>query len=193
MNLLKHDQSYSIEVFPHGILVTSAGTRNGVPMDALSTATKLCSPSAVMDAGIASSLGAVFAIGIPSNLKKWRKQIEEQLKIGNIPKDIQWIRGTDIGLSSTTLFLCLTKCDQAKHEPAAFRLLERGEKHHPYDADDFGRCIRMVEFCGFTDLREAKHISPQWFRLIVDWDELSKAYHNKDLTTVNAIVKECVK
>jgi len=195
MNPLKHDLLYTIEVYPLGIAVVPAYGKGGVPMDALSQAIRLLDEKkkAGMDTGISSALEAVFVIGKNENLDKWRKQITDQIALGNTPKDLQWIRGVDTGSSSITLFVHLTSNDQAKSEPAACRVRERGEKYHPFDSDDFGRCLRMIEFMDWRGrIPAAASISKEWENIVVRWDELAVLYKAGKLDEVTGIIKTCI-
>ena len=195
MNLLKSTQEYTIEVYPFGLLVCAADGKSGVPMDALKVASAALMVNidehakAGIDAGIANALGGIFAIGANANLEKWRKQITEYLALGNTPKEYQWIRGVDCGMSSMALFRKLSCLPQAAGEARA-RLHGRESNDTPRDSDDFGRCVRMVEFCGFKDrLNEARGMSPEWNAILSEWDNLCVLYHENKHEEITRTIK----
>ncbi len=175
MNLLKHDMRYVIEVYPLGILVCAVEGKGGVPMDALREVMAMCMADDVVGAGVAGALGGVFAIGSKHNIKAWEKQITDDLAGMNLSKPMQWIRGIDCGRSSMVLFYQLADTQAAIETNA--RLGYHYAKDTPQDSADFGRCFRMIEFCGWGDrIKEAFGINLKWDAIINRWDELSGYY-----------------
>ena len=189
---MKDDMLYSIEVYPFGICIFAAPDKPGIPMDAMKMVGQIAPKKAVVDAGIANALGGVMAAGTLADCKKWREKITADLAMQPISKDLKWIRGVDCGQSSTTLFLALTKDNQARwDEPMALR--QRGEPHHPYDADDFGRCVRMLAFMGWENrVQEAAGISREWALLVSRWEELITLHAAGDFEGVTKLIRECV-
>ena len=65
-----------------------------------------------------------------------------------------------------------------------------GEKFHPFDADDFGRFVRMIEFLGWHDrLQEARTISKEWDGIIHHWDNFCVLMKDGKLADVSRIIK----
>ena len=191
MNLLKNDMLYCIEVYPLGICVCPAPGKMGIPMDAMRMVGKIAPRKSVVDAGIANALDGILAAGALADCKKWRGKITMDLAMQPISKDLKWIRGVDCGQSSTTLFLALTKDDRVRGESMA--LNQRGERHHPRDADDFGRCVRMIAYMGWENrVQEAAGISREWALLVSRWGELTGLYAAGDFEGVTELIWECV-
>lgn len=92
-----------------------------------------------------------------------------------------WLKSDDTGMSSLFMAGFLGKFSR----PYAF----------PQDADDFGRCQRLLiavpEFADRSVL--LRLASPQWARLVDRWPELSELMDQKKYDQVNAIIKECGK
>ena len=192
MNLTKKDMLYCIEVYPLGVCVCAGQGESSIPMDAMQAILKLVPKGAVVDAGIANALDGCLAAGTVADCKKWRQNITAELEMWPITNDWKWIRGVDCGMSSTTMFLELTKDEQAKGAPMALR--QRGEKYHPLDADDFGRCVRMITFMGWENrVQEASVISKEWNWIVSEWDKLRDLQAVGDFEGVTALIKECIK
>lgn len=82
-----------------------------------------------------------------------------------------WLGSDDTGLSSE--FMAIT-------------LSERGQRRfaEPMDADDFGRCIRMLRVC--PDLKKnlpiMKQHGPIWSQIVDYWDRLEQYYDEAEAT-----------
>lgn len=63
-------------------------------------------------------------------------------------------------------------------ESIAFRALgtQRAHESHPWDVDDFRRCVRLLEFApnAIEGLRALADTSRQWARLADKWDEIAE-------------------
>jgi hypothetical protein len=199
-NTLCEGMSYYIEVYEHGWLMCSPPRKRGVPMAALSDALPLFPKGSVMEAGIAGAMGAVMAIGRPRDLDKWKKEITDELASGGLDVQTQWIRGVDCGMSSMALFAVLTTNSRGECLERAGGNIEP-PKHTPKDADDFGRCYRMVKFCGFNvqiagapNVQDAVgKISVQWDMILGQWEALCAAYESKQNETVSRILHDIEK
>jgi hypothetical protein len=78
-------------------------------------------------------------------------------------KAIFWLQNGERGMSS---------------EAMCFHLMGKtGSKSHPWDPDDFRRCYLLLkavpEWNGFTYRQRMKSLSPEWARLIDQWDKLT--------------------
>ena len=65
---------------------------------------------------------------------------------------------------------------------------------HPADADDFGRCSRLLiavpEFRGKIELMRDKSV--QWDKLLNEWGYIEDRIRMEDWEAANQCVKECV-
>lgn len=185
---------YTIERHTHGWLICAAPGQRGIPMNALDECMPMFprhSGGAVFDAGIAHHYNAthnrdrtVFAVTTPEGSKVWRAEIEAS--IAALAPYTRWWLGTDVGTSSAAVFAILCPitemCDAAT---------EYGRGYTPADADDLGRCLRLIalfpEWRGRLDEVAAAYPDTAWPRIIDRWHELEKA----DAKTQNYILNEC--
>lgn len=88
-----------------------------------------------------------------------------QIKLGLHQRTMQWIMGRDTGSSSRAIVGQMTGVT--------------GQRSHPWDIDDFGRCVRMLDVLPEyrSRLDEMKPISMQWKLLVEHWDELETLYY----------------
>jgi hypothetical protein len=77
----------------------------------------------------------------------------------------EWILGRDTGTSSKTIWAVMT--GSTCRDPG-----------RPYDADDFGRCYRLLTlFPGWrVRLSEVTAQFPMWTPLVEAWDDLTALY-----------------
>jgi hypothetical protein len=78
-----------------------------------------------------------------------------------------WLKSDDVGMSSRYLAWCMF----GGTEP---------EYAHPLDADDFGRCYRLLRAVGANGAFCARNKSYQWNALEKNWDGLEKMYEIDD-------------
>lgn len=82
-------------------------------------------------------------------------------------KIIQWLLNDDRGVSSETIVSVMTGCEIRYPDV-------------PHDADDFGRCYRLLEL--FPEwkyrMKEVAKKHPTWKPLVKNWDELTRSYEN---------------
>jgi hypothetical protein len=85
-----------------------------------------------------------------------------------------WLACDDRGLSSETLARYLT------HGAVS------GEVNHPHDADDFGRCYRMLRACSMDPKRvyEMSAVSTEWEQISMEWMDMERLYEAKDFKTL---------
>ena len=87
---------------------------------------------------------------------------------------LQWAMGNDAGISSKTIMSVMTGTALEDHASV------------PWDADDFGRCYRLLNI--FPEwksrLQEVADKYPEWQKLVDNWDKLTEIYEretkNKD-------------
>jgi|TARA_B110000211_G_scaffold207660_1_gene243635 hypothetical protein len=82
----------------------------------------------------------------------------------------EWLASDDVGMSSRYLLSLLT--DEA---------LFKAEYAVPHDADDLGRCIRMVEVCHLQEsLQKLEKQECKWKEIGERWWDLVELYTDKD-------------
>lgn len=166
---------YRVVEYPHGVAIFSD---TGIPLDTMVRLWKAYRKgNNILDIGIAHHLGALSVLTSKTKAKLWRQQIAEVL-LRRYPDDPErrWLEGVDYGTSAFTIFRSL-----ADHPTTRFC-----EGARPSDADDFGRCLRLVESMGWQDiLGEVSRSWPKWKPIVDHWDELAKLYHAKKLEEVS--------
>jgi hypothetical protein len=132
-----------------------------------------------MAIGIAQALEATFAVCNPKDIEAWEKEINDSAnKRANGDPELTWLKGTDTGISSVTIFSVLS----LKHGAhVSSRLSSPGI---PHDPDDFGRCHRLLLL--FPDWRqrlpEVSAQYPQWAGFIEKWDILEDLWKKESST-----------
>lgn len=94
---------------------------------------------------------------------------------------LAWLQCDETGLSSKFL---LAKTMNINASPS-------GANNYPHDADDFGRCIGLID----AEPRVRERLSvmldcgPQWARIVNRWDELERLYRAGNRKRVNEILR----
>lgn len=80
-----------------------------------------------------------------------------------------WLKNGDVGMSSKTMWLY-------------FMGFELGMTHYPSDPNDFRRCYKLLEVVPeWKDrLLELARLSPQWHKLVYNWDELTRMFEQNE-------------
>ena len=80
-----------------------------------------------------------------------------------------WLAAGERGLSSEAIVQRLTgiKVNTGRHE---------GAVEHPHDPSDFRRCVELLKVVPLarTYLPLMADVSPQWARIVADWDDLER-------------------
>ena len=88
-------------------------------------------------------------------------------------KVLEWYANGERGISSEAM-ACAVVSMPPKEPWSAFG-------NHPHDPDDFKRCVKFLE--AVPDARkhmdEIAKLSKQWARLVENWDELEKLFHEE--------------
>jgi hypothetical protein len=92
-----------------------------------------------------------------------------------------WLNSDDVGLSSRYMAAVLSGRFFA-------------ENHYPRDADDFGRCVRLLDAVpGFRDrLPEMHEHGAEWSRLVRYWNKAEDRYREGDLKACNDLVAAAI-
>ena len=167
---------YIIERWPHGWLICGRGASR-IPMNALAEAQMMFPTGSLIFIGIAHHFrqtghpSAVMAVAAPDDGEKWICEIEDGIR--SLSPEKRWWCGTDVGRSSAAMFAAF--CDTS----LAVRVAAFAEGAVPGDADDFGRCVRMLtrfpEWRARLDRVSAAYPDTQWPAIIARWGELEAA------------------
>lgn len=170
--------SFIIERWPHGWLICTPQDSNqsGIPITALNECLPLFPAEACMDSGVARyyryQRRAVLAVGDKDGLGDWREAIDKELSW--MSDESRWYLGCDTGMSSLTMFFKLASDRKQANE--AFEEIGR-KPHHPHDADDFGRCFRLVEKMKWHErIGEMADLSPEWKDIADRWQQLCELF-----------------
>jgi hypothetical protein len=163
MSAGKKKITYTIEQNEYGVVVWGS-----LSIDDLTHLSKGWAKQGLdaMVPGVATALGALLAICAEKDVDAWRKAVDEKAKENSGgDKELEWLYGTDTGISSKTIFMALSEKHGGKIR----------QFDHPHDPDDFGRCHRLLEF--IPEWRErlcdVADIHPTWGPLIRNWSELT--------------------
>lgn len=124
----------------------------------------------ILDVGIAWHFGVNIVVTSKADSARWRAEIAEKLAT-KYPDDkpMQWLHGCNVGASSCYLFALI--CDE-QHRQHARIMLSRfttdfgRDDPFPRDSDDWWRCVRMLDVCGWWDRVDAvkEKLRPEWAR-----------------------------
>lgn len=94
---------------------------------------------------------------------------------------MNWILGRDTGLSSQTIWAVMMGAAEAPYGGST-----------PRDADDFGRCFRLLKhFPEWRDrLSEVAARFPEWGPLVREWAMLESLYQSACLNNIRAGYRE---
>lgn len=154
------------------------GIRGPVPMAELGAILEYAKSCEMefMDIGMAQVHGLTFLI----TSKRWSKELrkEHDNRMRNVPQPERWLRGYDTGTSSLTIYEAMTGTKSG------------GGGSAPLDADDFGRCYRLLKIMPEwrTRLKEVSDKHPAWRPIVARWDELEQAYEGKQYERVGIIL-----
>ena len=127
--------------------------------------------------GVADAIGATFVI---SNQKR-QAALKEDLGVRTSNSD--WLKSGDCGISSKTIFAVLSGNHAA---------LQGDCGDAPHDADDFGRCARLMERypAWGPRLAEVAHFCPAFAPLVPVWGELSELYRSGKARELSLRIRE---
>ena len=87
----------------------------------------------------------------------------------------EWLSGTDVGSSSKAIALFLSAGVKSENVP--------------HDADDFGRCHRLLVYMGWQDrIAEMAAASGRWAALVEIWPLITAAYEHEDWAEVYRLI-----
>jgi len=159
---------YDIEITPRAIIV-----RGHFPLEDFNGIAALAKSKGfdIIDVGLCSAMGATLVITSKEHAAALRAEIEEGL--AGLSLEEAWLRGTDTGTSSRTIFSVLYG------KPSAADLESHG---HPCDPDDFNRCYRLLKkIPGWRPrIGEMASVSPEWKALVENWEELERIYEEEN-------------
>jgi hypothetical protein len=158
-----HTNSYTVTTHKHGIVVEGS-----LPIDEAVVLTEVWKNLGLtfLDACLSGHFGVTMVVCSPSGSEAWRAEIDATR--GPRPADLveraEWyLRGWDKGASSKTILAALSGRRGVIKQPSV-----------PYDGDDVGRCVRLLEH--FPEWRgrlaEVGAIFPEWVTWAARWDEV---------------------
>jgi hypothetical protein len=175
------NSTYTVEHTDHAIIL-----RGMAPMDDWLAVAKLAKKRfgkrGVIDAGLSHPMGGwVFTDAAGS--AKMRAELDAAN--ADLPPMERWLKGYDTGCSSMTIAVVLTDVNT----PALYRD-HIGDV--PHDADDFGRCLRLLETMPefATRLQGVADEYPIWQPLVSAWDELTGLYEAGALSELSDMIRE---
>ncbi len=190
---MKQALEYLIARFPYGWALCPPPGSEGVPMDALSQVTKLAGRNAVMHPGLATyvtrrlGVTATLVVGDPKTLKRWEAEVAADLA----PLDpiSRWWMGLDTGTSSEALLAAL-----GGEHPCAVEARRASHGAAPKDADDLGRCLRLVHGIPGWDQRlpdvAAAYPETTWPALVAKWADLRASSPEQQTEIIRAILDQ---
>lgn len=167
-----------IETTPHGVLVFG-----DVPLDDLEELCRMWTSRGwdLFDSGIAAAAGATLAFTSEKESVLWRAELDEEARRNaSGDRELEWVNGTDTGLSSLYMLQELGSSEAAR-VIAQQQLCYRWDKHpSPLDPADLGRCIRLLDL--FPEWRARLSdvaLTRGWAALIGAWPELESLYREE--------------
>lgn len=167
---------YEIREYPKGIAVFGA-----IPLDMFGTLTKTWAKRGfkLLFVPLAEALGATFVVvRSEADGKAWLKEL------GYGPENPDWLKSGDVGVSSKTIYATFT---------GQWHIFGRGmaDGGAPHDADDFGRCHRLLKRYPewVSRLSEVAEKCPAFAPLVPAWAELDALFVAGDFKAVSERIR----
>jgi hypothetical protein len=168
---------YSYSRTEYGWLICQPPGQSGIPLDAMDYLQKLAPKKSVIAGGIAhfyKNDGQNAVLAVADNVKayhEWQTEINEDLDARYKDSAQRWWHGLDVGMSAATIFSVLVADDSLKVKAGQF-----AREAVPHDADDFGRCVRLIQRMPEWKprLQEVadKYPNTKWPKVLGWWDQL---------------------
>lgn len=92
----------------------------------------------------------------------------------------EWLNSDDVGMSSRYMITVLANLGHP---------LPDGEI--PHDADDLGRCIRMVDACSLeSEIPRLLEMGDDWKRIAENWNSLKSLYENQKFKEIYKFLQD---
>lgn len=161
---------FTIQSHPHGLAIFGP-----IPASDLSPLIKGYQDRYdILDTGLAEKLGATLVLTTAALAKQWREGLDLRADHSD------WLNQSgDTGVSSRTIYAVMTMTGQADGakagSPTGLAALHKVGADIPYDADDFGRCYRLLKRhpAWVARLGEVADRFPEWKPLVESWAELT--------------------
>jgi hypothetical protein len=163
-----------MEVMDSGIVI-----KGPFPLDHMKTVERMAKAARFdqIDVGLGQALVATMVITNAKGSATLRAEVESA-NAGKSAEDA-WICGCDTGISSRTIF-------------AVMRGTEPDSADVPHDADDFGRCYRLLKAVPAwrPRLGEVAAKYPKWAGLVEHWDELTALFEAESWQAMHDLMRE---
>ncbi len=179
--------SYTVEHHPYGILIFGQ-----LPVEDFCALAKSMPPNSVLHDGIARHYRALACMSPGDKASQWEAEIEAE--VANLPPQERFLRGTQTGTSSVTIFVALTDSPQLK---AQAQSLYPEVPRIPSDSGDFSRCHHLLTLMPAwrERLAEVGASFPGigWEQLAGAWGQLEKRFEagqHKELCALLRQIRE---
>ncbi len=148
-----------------------------IPVDDFVALTKTASQTDVADTQLAMVAGASVAFGPAEACRELKARYAQERAVAlataypELPHAaITWVAHGEHGLSSLAIFRRMTRV-------VPYPIRAGNESAYPHDAADFRRCRLLLEQVPEwrARLAEMREVSPDWDRLIEEWDALCES------------------
>lgn len=169
-------EGYTVESADGRVIV-----RGSIPVDEMAALTKVWKKRKLtaMALGVAAALKVTLAICRDDDVKVWESEIQSQAKFNaNGDAELEWLNGTDTGISSKSIFSVLATPENRIRAEGA---LGGWGADVPKDPSDFGRCHRLLQ--KFPEWRErlpevaVKY--PKFKPMVREWDAMTDLWNEE--------------
>lgn len=124
---------------------------------------------------MASAMMLQFAKDHEKCLPTWTEPVNEAGAKSETENANWWALHGEHGISSETMFNKLSAGLQVR----AMKVIRQS---HPHDPDDFSRCYKLLQAVPqWKDkLQNLKSLSPQWEKLVDNWDKLTEMFEQNE-------------
>jgi hypothetical protein len=168
---LQLEGDFAVEITDHAVII-----RGSCPIDFWTAIAKVAEKEYGydrMDYCMAGTLSATAVFTSKEDSKTMRE--EHDANIAHLQDWERWLSGWDVGLSSLTMFHAMKL---EVYIPRYVRWWTIDKWCLPSDADDLGRCVRLLDALPElrADIDMVAFVYPEWKPILEKWDELEALY-----------------